>query len=604
MSQPLLSLSFFVLTALSIPTYACDGPEPSHRIHHIQGSAAQSPLLGKVVEVEAVVAGDFQGKAALNGFFIQEERKDFDDDPNTSEGLFVFDPRSIQSVAMGDRLRIKGVVAEHQGLTQLTSLQSIEVCSSAHEIEAQSLSFPLASDTALEALEGMAVSFSEALTVTDNYNLSRYGEVLLSAGGRLLKSTELYPAGKSAAAHSRKTQFSSIILDDARKGKNLDPLAFLVEDAGTLRAPRVGDTLPASTGVISEGFGQYRLMLNNKNAQLVSSNPRPEMPAPSQVNEIRVASYNLYNYFNGDGQGGGFPTARGAKTLVEFQRQRAKTIAALSAMNADVFALLEMENDGDQSGSAIQDLIAGLKQQGLHYRAVSSGQQRLGTDDIAVAMIYKPENIQLQGAAAILDSSVDAEFLDKLNRPSLAQSFKLNSSSESDKAGLEFTLVVNHFKSKGSSCEHVGDKDLDDGQGNCNGTRTRAAAALARWIESKPTASQSSNTLLVGDFNAYSKEDPIRALEQAGFAKPKVEGGAAFSYVFKGLSGSLDHVLVSEALLANIDREQIWSINADEAKVLDYKLGFKTLKQQRDLYDTSPFRSSDHDPVWVDIKID
>ena len=35
-----------------------------------------------------------------------------------------------------------------------------------------------------------------------------------------------------------------------------------------------------------------------------------------------------------------------------------------------------------------------------------------------------------------------------------------------------FTVAVNHFKSKGSACNDVGDPDTGDGQGNCNLTRT------------------------------------------------------------------------------------------------------------------------------------
>jgi predicted extracellular nuclease len=555
------------------------------------------------VQIEAVVVGDFQGKAELQGFFVQEEAKDFDQNPKTSEGLFVFDPQFDTDVALGDRVRITGTVKEHQGLTQLANIRSVERCSSGHEVLAQILALPLKHRSDLEALEGMAVSFQQTLTVSDNYNLARYGELSLSSGGRLIQPTDRFPVGEMSLALQRKNQLNTLTMDDARTGQNREPLAFLVEDSGKLRPPRVGDSVLAVKGLISEGFGRYRL-LPNKQPQFLANNPRPDNPAPVQQNELRVASFNLYNYFNGNGLGGGFPTARGAKNVLEFSRQRAKTLAAMAAMNADVFALLEMENDGDQSGSAIQDLLLGLKQRGLDYQSVPYDRARLGSDQISVAMIYKPSRVGLLGDAAVLNSEADAEFLDQLNRPSLAQSFKVKGLSGDQDSALQFTLVVNHFKSKGSSCERIGDKDLGDGQGNCNGTRTLAAKALARWITSNPTGSESKNILLVGDFNAYAKEDPVRVLEEAGFAKPETGGVSAYSYVYKGLSGSLDHVLASEPLLSKIRQESVWPINADEAKVLDYKLEHKTSRQRKNLYDTSPFRSSDHDPVWVDIKTD
>ena len=45
--------------------------------------------------------------------------------------------------------------------------------------------------------------------------------------------------------------------------------------------------------------------------------------APDVISgSLKVAAFNVLNYFNGDGQGGGFPTSRGANSAVEFDRQR------------------------------------------------------------------------------------------------------------------------------------------------------------------------------------------------------------------------------------------------------------------------------------------
>src|SRR5690606_4945592 len=60
-------------------------------ISAIQGSGETSPLLGSRVEVVGVVVGDYEGPSpALRGFYVQEEETDWDADPATSEGLFVF----------------------------------------------------------------------------------------------------------------------------------------------------------------------------------------------------------------------------------------------------------------------------------------------------------------------------------------------------------------------------------------------------------------------------------------------------------------------------------------------------------------------------------
>ena len=84
----------------------------------------------------------------------------------------------------------------------------------------------------------------------------------------------------------------------------------------------------------------------------------------------------------------------------------------------------------------------------------------IGTDDIKMSFIYKPATVSLVGDHAILDSSVDARFIDTKNRPALAQTFMDNSS------GGIFTAVVNHLKSKGSPCDDVSDPNTGDGSGN------------------------------------------------------------------------------------------------------------------------------------------
>ena len=77
-------------------------------------------------------------------------------------------------------------------------------------------------------------------------------------------------------------------------------------------------------------------------------------------------------------------------------------------------------------------------------------------------------------------------------------------------------MVVNHLKSKGSGCG-AGDDDTTTGQGNCNGTRTLAAQALADWLATDPTGSGDPDVLIIGDLNSYAKEDPIVALQNAGY---------------------------------------------------------------------------------------
>jgi predicted extracellular nuclease len=221
------------------------------------------------------------------------------------------------------------------------------------------------------------------------------------------------------------------------------------------------------------------------------------------------------------------------------------------------------------------------------YAYIDTG--TIGTDAIKVGLLYKPATLTPVGAYSILDSSDDPSFLDTKNRPSLAQTFQ-------NPGGEKFTIVVNHFKSKGSSCSDVGDPDMNDGQGNCNITRTNAALALAHWISHDPTGSGDPDFLLLGDFNAYTMEDPVTSLENAGYANLTDTFGLAndYSYVFDGQSGSLDHAFASLALLTQVTDVAVWHINADEPIALDYNDD-----NQPALYHPDAYRAADHDPIMI-----
>jgi hypothetical protein len=314
-----------------------------------------------------------------------------------------------------------------------------------------------------------------------------------------------------------------------------------------------------------------------------------------------VASFNVLNYFNGDGAGGGFPNSRGANTPSEFTRQRDKTITAILAMDADVIGLMEIENDGYGAGSAIADLVDGLNAAAGAgtYAYIDPGVPVIGTDEIAVGFIYQPATVTPVGAAAILDSSVDPLFNDSKNRPALAQTFQENAT------GGRFTAVVNHFKSKGSACDDIFDPDLNDGQGNCNQTRTNAAIALAQWLNTDPTGSNDPDFLIIGDLNAYAMEDPISVLQNAGYTNlvSSFLGSDAYSYVFAGEWGYLDHALSNGNLTPQVTGVTEWHINADEPPVLDYNEEFKSAGQIISLYSPDGYRASDHDPVVVGLEM-
>ncbi|AEG00064.1 ExeM/NucH family extracellular endonuclease [Methylomonas methanica] len=571
--------------------------QPAMLISAIQGTGAISPVSGTVQHVEAVVTANFQGSGNLSGFFLQQTEADAD--PATSEGLFVF---SNSPVNVGDRVHVVGTVTEFNQLTELNSLTSLDACSSGNSLPAPvevNMPFDFAANNP-EQWEGMLISLPQTLTVTENYNLARFGELLLSSGGRLLTPTQIALPGQAASDAAAGNALNQLLVDDGSNIQNPDPVIYPqpgdLSAANTLRS---GYSLTGATGVLSYGFGAYRLeptqVLN-----FVADNARPALPSADATAALKVASFNVLNFFNGDGLGGGFPTARGANTQQEFTRQRDKIVKAIHELNADVLGLMEIENDGYAATSAIADLVAGLNQLAgtAQYAFVDPGVNKVGSDEITVGLIYQPAKVRPVGSAAILDEAVDPRFIDNKNRPAIAQTFL---DSRSNKM---LTIAVNHLKSKGSACDDLNDPDTGDGQGNCNITRTSAAEALAAWLSNDPTQTDSHNALIIGDLNAYAQEDPITALKNAGYVnliETLVGNQTAYSFVFDGASGYLDHALANSNLAAQVKAVGEWHINADEPRALDYNTEFKSAAQIASFYAPDAFRSSDHDPLLVQM---
>ena len=332
-------------------------------------------------------------------------------------------------------------------------------------------------------------------------------------------------------------------------------------------------------------------------------NDRPFAAPDTGGSLLKVASFNVLNYFTTlDGSGPicgplGNQGCRGADNAFEFARQKAKLVAALAELDADVVGLIELENAPDDT--PIADLVDGLNAAvgAGTYAYVATG--AIGDDVIRQGIIFKPETVSATGGFETLDDADDPTFLDDWNRPALAQTFEENTSGE------RFTVAVNHFKSKGGPCDIIGDPDTGDGQGNCNLTRTAAAAALVDWLATDPTGSGDTDFLIVGDLNAYAMEDPIMAIEAGGyddlvrvFVGTGVADGA-YSFNFSAQSGRLDHALSSDSMVPEVSGAATWHINADEPRALDYN-DFN----QPGLFNPDPFRASDHDAILVGLLLD
>ncbi len=463
-------------------------------------------------------------------------------------------------------------------------------------VNATPLTLPLADVHDLEAYEGMLVSVAQPLYVIDNYNLARYGEVGL-ATERLYQGTQVALPGDGANAVEADNLLKQLLLDDGSTRQNLEPIAYPAPGLDAYNTLRLGDTVSGLTGVLGYGFDRYRLHPSTT-PQFVAANPRTDAPQLLAEGDIKVASFNVLNYFNGDGQQGGFPTARGADSLEEFIRQEQKLVSAITALDADIIGLMEIENDGFGEFSALSSLVNALNAATSEgeYAFVDFAVEQVGSDAITTALIYRKDKVEENGLAAINDQGAFAYG----NRAAIAQTFKHLATDE------VLTVAVAHLKSKGGCGSAQGlDADQNDGQACYNATRIAGANEFASWLASHPTGVNDEDIIIVGDMNAYAMEDPIQAFASAGFANvlPTLDGdNLSYSYNFQGRLGSLDHALASPSLMAKVVAATDWHINADEPRVLDYNLEFKSQNLQTSLFADHPYRASDHDPVVVAIK--
>jgi predicted extracellular nuclease len=601
---------------------------PATPIHTLQGSGDTSPLAGKTVTIEGVVIGDFQGSQALNGFFVQAADVDADNDPKTSEGIFVFDRDFGIAVAVGQRVRVTGRVIEFReggdklSLTELINLTNVTVCGSGAKVTPTPVLLPFDDNNQPEWYENMLVTLPQTLTVTDNANLARFGEVTVSKG-RLFSATQIAAPGTPALTVKAANDRNRLIIDDGQNGVYREPIVYPGPTGLTaFNTLRNGYTLTHATGVLTYAFNRYRLQPTSP-PRFVPDNPRPAAPSLPAKGRLRVAGFNLMNYFttvaSGDSGCGpaGDQECRGVARASEFSRQRNKIISAILGLQADIIGLMELENNGYGSGSAIQDLVNGLNAAapaGNTYAFVNPGIPHLGVQVITVGLIYRTKTVETVGNAAVLNtvsSPPDPDhpgmplFDDTRHRPVLAQTFRERAT------GQMLTIAVTHFKSKASPCNDTSDPDQGDGQGNCNKTRTRAARALAAWLATDPTHSGDPDRLIIGDLNAYAREEPISVLKAAGYTNliEKFSGAQAYSFVFEGEAGCLDQALANASLLPQVTSITERHINADEPRALDYHEDFKDRGLQRpkspvqlqSLYNPDPYRSSDHDTVVVEL---
>ncbi|MEM9528639.1 MAG: ExeM/NucH family extracellular endonuclease, partial [Bacteroidota bacterium] len=409
-----------------------DEPMATTLISQIQGSGNNSPLAGETVMVEGIVVGDFQGGdgVGLGGFFVQEEDGDADGDPLTSEGIWVFDDAGSVAVNIGDEVRVRGKVAEFQGLTKIDVTEAdgqVNILSKNNTLPTVvSLDLPVVAISDYERWEGMLVTLIDPVTVTSNFGLGRFGEIEVAVGGRLIQYTECNePDASGLATFLAQQQLGRLIVDDGRSGENTFPITILGgREVTATNSFRSGRILSGLTGIIDERFGQggtaYRLQATSFTSAEGGERPNE---APAVGGEISVVGMNVLNYFTTLG-------SRGASNAGELARQQDKIVQAICALDADIIGLVEIENNGFGQGSALQTLIDAISTEcGTSYAAVvvpdgndPDNAPDTGSDQIQVALIYNSATVKESGTVATL---TEPTTVFEKNRVPVTQTFQV-----------------------------------------------------------------------------------------------------------------------------------------------------------------------------------
>ena len=267
---------------------------------------------------------------------------------------------------------------------------------------------------------------------------------------------------------------------------------------------------------------------------------------------------------------------RGPKNASESARQHAKIMDALTHIGADIYGFVEVE----QGQAALQKLSESLSAAtGRRYTWINDGMSASGTFTKS-GYVYCSDVVKPFGEM-------------KSNNANVANRKKMQAFDVLE-TGERFIFSLNHFKAKSGSASGL-DADQGDGQGSYSYTRTMEAQSVLSSYQTNKNWYKDEDLLIMGDLNAYAMEDPIRALTDGGMTDLHryFHADSSYSYTYRGTAGYLDHALCNATLLPQVTGMAAYHINSDEHDRYTYDQSS----------DETMFRSSDHDPVLVGLRL-
>lgn len=509
-------------------------PGDSVPVWAVQGTKSRSPYILQSVRTKGVVTAVFP---EMNGFFIQGEP---DQDPATSQGLFVFQQVKDNTILPGDLITIQGTIHEPHTETQLF-LEEWQISASNQPLPAAIELNPPADEAAsaiyYEALEGMLVSVNGPVKAISPTN--QYGETAVVLP--LYTVDHLMQADPTGMA---------IRVDDGSFITHTDQSSMLY-------AAATGDFLYDISGPLTFNYGYFKI------EPLGAPRVEPQLQMldalpPTTSDEFRVMTWNVENLFD-------FlephPSDPALPTVAEYRVWLEKVAGTiLLAGSPAVIGLQEVENIG-----VLEDIAGNQNLSEFGYQAVLLE----GTDSHGIDVGYL-----VRGDVQIMNVQQFPAPNELTPRPPLLLEVQISLGSETRKV----FLFNNHFLSMSGGEKATEPRRIAQADWN--------AMLVNKILQQNPDAF----VIVMGDLNSYYDSLPIDTLRSAGMIHifDQLPANERYTYIYQGVAQVLDHILVNEIYQDSISSVDILHVNAD------YPLQLPG--------DTSVFHKSDHDPVVVTFR--
>jgi len=595
----------FSILSLSVLFFVSNASAQKDRtISEVQGEKNASPFVGQSVRLTGIVTARLKG-----GFFLQSPDDKTDNNPATSEGIFVYTKSEPGGDAtIGNLVSVTGTVVEFRPkaepaslpITELSMMKDkdvIKVISKGNALPkpATLTAADFASNKIdqLEKYEGMRVAV-ETLTVVaptkgrvDNKTGTAVSDGIfygvLKGIPRPFREPgmDIYDVGFASEKEREriKKDFPKMPVFDA------NPENLRVDSDEQLGAQTMNVTTNAEiknlVGVLHYGYQKYTILPDADGKPVISNLIRSQpLPQPTD-RQFSLAAMNLENFFDDEDD----PKMKEVIVTTEAFQNRMKKIsmAIRDYMRfPDVIGIVEAENLAalKKLADKINADAAAANQTNPKYEAyLIDGNDGRGID---VGFLVKSSRVKVIDVTQL---SKDEKFKNPAgkdenlhDRPPLVLQATINDA----KTGkpFAFTVIVNHFKS------FLGIDDPKDGGARVRLKRQMQAESLAKFVQERQKASADERIVLLGDFNAFQFNDGIGDIIGVikGTPAPKdqvltasedlvnpdlinlvdiIKSDQKYSYSFDGNAQVLDHMIISQTMRKHLAAFGFARLNAD-----------------------------------------